>query len=188
MRCFPQDSKNELYCNYHDQEWGRPCYDDQQLFELLCLEGQQAGLSWQLILQKRQNYRQTFYQFVPEKVASMPDAALEACLNNPGLVRNHAKIYSIRTNAQVFLQIQQAWGDFATYLWHWVDGKPLITHRQSWEQVPTQSPLSQKISQDLKKRGMKFVGPVIIYSYLQAVGIINDHLAGCFLVQEGLID
>jgi len=181
-RCFGQNSP--LYSAYHDNEWGSPCYDDQTLFEFLILEGAQAGLSWETILKKRERYRAVFHAFDPKKVASMSDSELELLCKgaggkDAGIVRNRLKIYSARNNARIFLEIQKEFGSFEKYFWGFVDRKPIVNHWKIREDVPASTPLSEKISKDLKKRGMRFVGPTIIYAYMQAVGMVNDHLTSC---------
>ncbi|MEY8715012.1 DNA-3-methyladenine glycosylase I [Francisella philomiragia] len=177
-RCF--GSNSQIYANYHDNEWGIPKYDDRELFELLILEGAQAGLNWETILKKRQGYRDAFYNFDPIKAASMSDSELESLRDNPNIIRNKLKIYSVRKNAQVFLQIQKEFGSFSDYIWAFVDNKPIKNHRKSHQEVPTSTSISEKISKDLKKRGMSFVGPTIIYAYMQATGLVNDHLVDCW--------
>ncbi|AEB28480.1 DNA-3-methyladenine glycosylase I [Francisella hispaniensis] len=180
-RCFGNKPNQELYAKYHDNEWGIPKYDDNELFELLILEGAQAGLNWETILKKRQGYRDAFYNFDPIKVASMLDFELEALRDNPNIIRNKLKIYSVRKNAQVFLQIQKEFGSFSDYVWEFVNFKQI---KNSWKfhtEVPTATPISEKISKDLKKRGISFVGPTIIYAYMQAAGLVNDHLVDCWL-------
>lgn len=180
-RCFGFKQGQDLYARYHDQEWGVPDHNDQKLFEMLVLEGAQAGLSWETVLKKRIHYRAAFYEFDPERVARMSDQDLEACLKNPGLIRNRLKIFAARRNAQSFLEIQRSHGSFAKYLWAYVGGNPIQNHYQKLEELPAQTCLSQEISKDLKRRGMTFVGPTIIYAYLQSVGVVNDHLESCWL-------
>ncbi len=179
-RCFGSAQGKEFYAAYHDTEWGVPVHDDHRLFEMLILEGAQAGLSWETILKKRQGYREAFHQFDPFQVAHMTDEALEALLNNQKIIRNRLKIFAARQNALVFLKIQKEFGSFAHYLWNFVRGKPIVTRWTSLKEVPCLSPLSQEISKDLQKRGMTFVGSKIIYSFMQAVGLVNDHLADCW--------
>ncbi|MEE4136227.1 MAG: DNA-3-methyladenine glycosylase I [Desulforhopalus sp.] len=165
---------------YHDEEWGVPVHDDQKHFEMLILEGAQAGLSWETVLRKRAAYRLAFKGFDPEKVARMTDDELEAQLTNPGIIRNRLKVFSARKNALAFIHIQQEFGSFDRYIWQAVGGSPLDGKRQSMLKVPATSPESEALSRDLKKRGMSFVGPTIIYAYMQAVGLVNDHLLSCF--------
>lgn len=177
-RCF--GSHSPLYSSYHDDEWGIPSHSDNYLFEMLILEGAQAGLSWETILNKREGYRDSFHQFDPERVAQMSDSELEKLRKNPAIVRNRLKIASARQNARVFLAIQKEFGSFDRYLWGFVDGKPIVNRWQEWKQVPCQTELSDEISKDLKRRGMNFVGSKIIYAYMQAVGLVDDHLESCW--------
>lgn len=179
-RCFGDGSGKEFYAKYHDEEWGVPCYDDQRLFEMLILEGAQAGLSWETILKRRNNYRLAFHNFDPTKVALMSEDTLEILRYNPGIIRNRLKIYAAQKNARVFLDIQKEYGAFATYLWGFVDGRSIVNHWEHMKDVPTHISQSDAISKDLKKRGMTFVGPTIIYAYCQGVGLINDHLTSCW--------
>ena len=180
VRCFWADGGDPLYEAYHDEEWGVPLHDERALFELLCLEGAQAGLAWITILRKRQAYREAFLDFEPGRVAAMTDAELEQRLTDPGIVRNRLKVFAVRKNARAFLEVQAERGGFDSYLWNWVDGRPV---RNAWRErgdVPAVTPLAESISKDLKKRGFTFVGPTIIYAYLQAAGVVNDHLVTCF--------
>jgi DNA-3-methyladenine glycosylase I len=179
-RCFGGEPGKEFYAKYHDEEWGIPSHDDRHLFEMLVLEGAQAGLSWETILKRRDGYRRAFHGFDPVNVASMTDEALEDLRNNPEIIRNRLKIYAARQNARVFLEIQKEYGTFGSYLWGFVEGRPLIHHHQQFQDVPTTTVESNALSKDLKKRGMTFVGPTIIYAYCQAVGLVNDHLTGCW--------
>jgi len=179
-RCFGGEPGKEFYAAYHDHEWGIPSHDDLHLFELLILEGAQAGLSWETVLKKRQGYRTAFHAFDPLKVAGMSDEALEALRDNPDIIRNRLKIYAARQNAHVFLKIQEEFGSFDTYLWEFVGGKPLLNHWERFQDVPATTPESDSLSKDLKKRGMTFVGSTIIYAYMQAVGLVNDHMRGCW--------
>lgn len=178
-RCGWVKIQNPLYVAYHDQEWGRPLHNDQALFELLCLETYQAGLSWETILNKRQAFREAFYGYDAEKIAAMADSDLDALLDNPAIVRNKMKIYATRANAQAFLQIQQEMGSFDSYIWSFVDFQPLINHWQDYKQAPAKTALSERLAKDMKKRGFKFVGPVCAYSFLQAAGLVNDHEEAC---------
>ena len=180
LRCFGGKPGQEFYAQYHDDEWGIEEHDDQMLFEMLILEGAQAGLSWETILKKREGYRKAFCNFDPTKVAKMKDAKLDALMNNAGIVRNRLKIYSVRKNAIAFLKIQKEFGSFDEYLWSYVDHKPIVNRFKSFEDVPTKTEISDAISKDLKKRGMSFVGSTIIYAYMQAVGMVNDHLKKCW--------
>lgn len=179
-RCSWVNPSNERYIDYHDNEWGVPVYDDIKLFEMLILEGAQAGLNWETILNRREGYRKLFKQFDPAKVARMTDTQLEKLLQDDRIIRNRLKVYSTRKNAQVFLSIQKEYGSFSDYLWAYVNGKPIINSPKLSTSVPTKTSLSDSISKDLKKRGMSFVGSTIMYAYLQAVGIVNDHTANCF--------
>ena len=182
QRCFGEG--NPLYADYHDNEWGIPQHDDRHLFEMLILEGAQAGLSWETVLKKREAYRKAFHQFDPHKVARMTDQELDHLLENPSLIRNRLKIYAARQNALVYCAIQKEFASFDRYLWDYVDGEPIVNCFETWAQVPAKTQLSEAISKDLKKRGMKFVGPTIIYAYLQAVGVLNDHLTSCAVYEK----
>ncbi|MCP4922525.1 MAG: DNA-3-methyladenine glycosylase I [bacterium] len=179
-RCFGNKPGQDLYAAYHDHEWGIPNHDDQHLFEMLILEGAQAGLNWETILKKREGYRKAFHHFDVEKVAGMSDEVLEDLRQNPGIIRNRLKISSARKNALSFLEIQKEFGSFSSYLWAFVDGKPILNHWGKFEEVPTETEQSRALSNDLKNRGMSFVGPTIMYAYMQAVGMINDHLTTCW--------
>ena len=172
------------YQSYHDEEWGIPIHDDQKHFEMLCLEGAQAGLSWETILKRRQAYQEAFKQFDPKICAHLDDAYLESQIQNPQIIRNRLKIFSIRQNARVFLNIQAEFGSFDHYIWSFVHHQPKINNPKSMKEVPTQTQESQALSKDLKKRGMTFVGPTIMYAYMQAVGLVDDHLEGCFRAQR----
>ena len=183
-RCFGTQPGQELLAEYHDQEWGIPVYDDQVLFEMLTLEGAQAGLSWEVVLKKRKGYQRAFHNFDLEKVAMMPDDALEALRSDPEIVRNRLKIYSTRSNAAAIREIQAECGSFADYLWGFVAHQPVINHFATHADVPASTPLSDRISKDLKKRGLRFVGTTIIYAYIQGVGLVNDHTAGCWCVSQ----
>ena len=179
-RCFADKPGQELYAQYHDEEWGIAVHDDRLLFEMLILEGAQAGLSWETILKRRDGYRQVFYNFDVIKVASMQDHELEALRNDPRIIRNRLKIYSTQGNAQAFIQIQKEFGSFDTYLWNFVQQKPIINTWKNITELPITSAESDALSKDLKKRGMKFVGSTIMYAYLQAVGLVNDHFVDCW--------
>lgn len=180
QRCFGGKPGQELYANYHDNEWGIPLHDDRLLFEMLILEGAQAGLSWETVLKKREGYRKVFHHFYPGKVALMTDDELEALRNNPQIIRNRLKINATRQNAQVFLKIQQEFDSFDQYVWKFVKGNPIINHWQRFEEVPNTTVESDALSKDLKKRGMTFVGSTIMYAFMQAVGMVNDHIRGCW--------
>jgi DNA-3-methyladenine glycosylase I len=184
-RCFwASGLEDPDYIRYHDEEWGRPSHDDRHLFELLILEGAQAGLSWSTILHKRANYRKAFAAFDPKKVARFDDKRRAVLMKDAGIVRNRLKIESAVTNAQAFLQVQKEFGSFDRYLWNYVEGKPLVTARERAERLPASTDLSDRISKDLKKRGFRFVGTTIIYAFLQAVGVVNDHSSECFLAPK----
>ena len=187
-RCFGNKSGQEFYAEYHDMEWGVPVYDDQKLFEMLILEGAQAGLSWETVLKKREGYRQAFYGFDVNKVAVMADETLEKLRENKGIIRNRLKIYATRRNALAFIQIQKEFGTFSQYLWTYVEGKPIINRWQSFDEVPLRTEISDALSKDLKKRGMSFVGSTIIYAYMQAVGLVDDHIEGCWCFTRNRMD
>jgi DNA-3-methyladenine glycosylase I len=174
----------DIYLRYHDEEWGVPVHDDRTQFEFLVLEGAQAGLSWLTILRKRENYRAAFDNFDPEKVARYGRQEVERLLSDSGIVRNRLKIHAAIENARRFLDVQSRYGSFDAYLWEFVDGKTVKNCWKSTAEIPTSSELSERISKDLKSRGFKFVGPTIIYSHLQAVGIVNDHITACFRYEE----
>lgn len=174
-------AKGELYEDYHDHEWGRPVHDDRIHFEFLILEGAQAGLSWITILKKREAYREAFAGFDPVKVAKFSDEKLESLLLNPGIIRNRLKIFSARTNAQAFLQVQKEFGSFDEYLWGFVNHRVIDTPRNKIEDLPPRSKESDTLSRDLVRRGFKFVGSTIIYSHMQACGLVNDHMTHCFV-------
>lgn len=179
MRCFGGQPGKEFYAEYHDHEWGVPVHDDRHLFEMLILEGVQAGLSWEIVLKKRPAFRKAFHRFNPAKVAAMTDEELEEQLLNPEIIRNRLKIFAARKNALVFLKIQQEFGSFDRYVWGFVNGKPIDNARKTFKDVPITTKESDVLSKDLKKRGMTFVGSTIIYSFMQAVGLVNDHLEMC---------
>jgi DNA-3-methyladenine glycosylase I len=178
-RWVPPDDPD--YIRYHDKEWGRPVHDDRLLFEMLILEGAQAGLSWSTILHKRANYQRLFANFDPKQVARFDAARKAKLLQDPGIVRNRLKIDSTVTNAQAFLEVQREFGSFDAYLWAFVNQRPLINGPTAATGVPARTDLSDRISKDLKKRGFRFVGTTILYAYLQAVGVVNDHSRDCFL-------
>jgi len=179
-RCFGGDLGKEQYAQYHDTEWGIPEHGDTMLFEMLILEGAQAGLSWETVLHKREGYRAAFWDFDVSKVAAMTDLELEDRLQDPGIIRNRLKVLSTRKNAIAFIKIQEEFGSFDAYLWAYVDGKQVVNNWEKREQVPVSTDLSEALSKDLKKRGMTFVGPTIMYAYIQSVGLVNDHLLGCW--------
>ena len=175
---------SELYMEYHDTEWGVPVFDDQKHFEFLVLESAQAGLSWITILKKRENYRKAYDNFDPKKVARYGEAKKAKLLADAGIVRNRLKIEASITNAQNFLLIQKEFGSFSDYIWSFSGGKPVVGKWKQIDEIPARTDISDKISLDLKKRGFKFLGSVIMYSHLQATGIINDHLISCFRYKE----
>ena len=177
-RCFGTGSA--LYEAYHDHEWGVPVHDDRQLFELLILEGAQAGLNWETILKRRESYRLAFDDFVIERIASYGKRKITTLLENKGLIRNKLKIQAAITNARVVLKIQKEFGSLERHLWGFVDGSPLQTDRFSTDDVPTISTESIRMSKDLKQRGMSFVGPTIMYAFMQSTGMVNDHYVSCF--------
>jgi DNA-3-methyladenine glycosylase I len=179
-RCSWVGSNKPYYEYYHDYEWGVPVYDDNLLFEMLILEGAQAGLSWETILKKRDGYRKAFKDFDPQKVAQMSDVELEDLRNNPEIIRNRLKILAARTNAKVFLQIQHEFGSFSNYIWRFVDNRTIQGEWKNLKDIPTKTIESDNLSKDLKKYGMKFVGTTIIYAFMQAVGMVNDHVQDCF--------
>jgi DNA-3-methyladenine glycosylase I len=179
-RCPWAPLSDEKYVHYHDTEWGVPEFNDTTLFEMLILEGAQAGLSWRTVLHRRDHYRNDFCDFNPAKVAQLTEDDIENLVKNGGIIRNRLKIKSAITNARVFLEIQEKKGSFSEYYWNWVEGKPIVNHFKTMAEVPAKTALAEKISQDLKKMGMNFVGPTIIYSMMQATGMVNDHLVSCF--------
>lgn len=181
-RCF--GSHTELYAHYHDTEWGVPVHDDRMLFEMLILEGAHAGLSWETILRKREGYRAVFHGFDVARVAAMTDSELDQALQNPAIVRHRQKVPGARQNARVFMAMQDEFGSFSDWLWSHVDGTPIRGDWPTMQDMPAVTPMAEAISKDLKKRGMTFVGPTIVYSYLQAVGVVNDHYAGCWISQQ----
>lgn len=183
-RCAWVPDDNKLYINYHDKEWGVPVRNDNKLFEMLILEGAQAGLSWSTILNKRQNYREAFDKFIPEKVASYKDKKIQKLLLNEGIVRNRLKINAAVKNAKAFLQIQKEYGSFDKYIWSFVKEKPIDNKFKKLSNIPAKTQISDTISKDLKKRGMSFVGSTILYAFMQAVGMVNDHTTDCFRYKE----
>lgn len=183
-RC-PWSESNPLQTAYHDNEWGVPLHDDRRLFEFLILEGAQAGLSWDTILKKRENYRAAFDQFDAQKIARYNSKKIAALMNNPGIVRNRLKIESVLINAQKFLEVQAESGSFDTYIWQFTGGKPLLNKWRSSAQVPASTAQSDAMSKALKQRGFKFVGSTICYAYMQATGMVNDHLVTCVSYRSG---
>ena len=186
-RCFGNQVGQELYATYHDEEWGVPSHDDQHLFEMLILEGAQAGLSWETVLKRREGYRKAFHGFDPRKVSFMTDEELNLLKEDPGIIRNRLKIFSARQNAKVFLQIQEEFSSFDRYLWAFVGGQPIVNRSSCLKEVPATSAVSDALSKDLKKRGMTFVGSTIMYAYMQAVGLVNDHIVSCLSISRSAI-
>lgn len=168
-----------LYIAYHDHEWGRPLHDDNKLFELLILEGMQTGLAWIIVLRKREAFREAFDFFDPQKVAGYTDEKIEELMANRGIIRHRGKISAAIGNAKAFLRIREEYGSFDRFIWGYVNNTPIVNRANSLSELPTSTPLSEKISKDLKKRGFRFVGPTVVYSFLQAAGLIDDHMAWC---------
>jgi len=183
-RCPWVGQNKPHYEHYHDTEWGTPVHDDHKHFEMLILEGAQAGLSWETILKRREGYREAFKQFDPAACANLSDDYLETLLTNPGIIRNRLKVFSVRQNAHVFISIQQEFKSFDAFVWQFVQGQPKINRPESLQVVPTQTKESDALSKALKTRGMCFVGSTIMYAYMQAVGMVNDHIQGCFRYAE----
>lgn len=183
-RCPWVDLNDALYVHYHDEEWGRPIHNDTKLFEMLTLEGAQAGLSWQTVLKKRAHYRKVFAGFDPKKVARFTQAKQEKLMQDPGIIRNRLKIASTVTNAQAVLKIQEQWGSLDAYLWRYVDGTPIRHRFKQLSDYPAKTPLSTQISKDLKKAGFRFVGETIVYAFMQAVGMVDDHSVDCWVRLE----
>ena len=175
---------DETYQAYHDEEWGVPVKEDRKLFEFLILEGAQAGLSWITILKRRPGYRKAFAEFDPNKVARFTEAKMEKLLQDPGIIRNRLKVKSAVSNARAFLKVQEEFGSFSEYQWRFVDGKPLQNRWKSHQELPARTAISDAFSKDLKARGFNFVGSTIIYAHMQAVGMVNDHVVGCFRHRE----
>lgn len=172
--------KDELYKNYHDNEWGRPIYDDATLFEFLILETFQAGLSWYTVLAKRENFRKAFKHFEVQKVAKFTDAQIQVLCEDTDIIRNKLKIKAAVTNAQAFIKIQEEFGSFSTYIWAFVEGKPIDNKPVTLKDVPATTEISDRLSKDLKKRGFKFVGSTVVYAHMQATGMVNDHVQDCW--------
>ncbi|MEH7493033.1 DNA-3-methyladenine glycosylase I [Neobacillus niacini] len=177
-------NQDPLYIDYHDHEWGVPVYDDRLLFEYLNLEGAQAGLSWYTILKKRENYRKAFDFFDPKIIISYDEKKIEELLQNEGIVRNKLKVNAVITNAKAFLKVKEEFGSFSEYIWSFVDGKPINNHFKDLSEVPATTEISDRLSKDLKKRGFKFVGSTICYAFMQATGMVNDHVEKCFCYLE----
>ncbi|MRH44453.1 DNA-3-methyladenine glycosylase I [Aquibacillus halophilus] len=172
-------NNDPLYIDYHDNEWGIPEYNDQKLFELLILEGAQAGLSWYTVLKKREHYRLVFDNFDPEKIAKYDEKKIEELLNDPGIIRNKLKIQATITNANVYFNVTSEYGSFSSYIWTFVDGEPINNNWEQVSDVPATTEISEKMSRDLKKKGFKFVGPTICYAFMQASGMVDDHIQSC---------
>ncbi|MCF3944840.1 DNA-3-methyladenine glycosylase I [Oceanobacillus alkalisoli] len=177
-----------IYIVYHDEEWGRPVHDDRKFFEMITLEGAQAGLSWITILKRRENYRKAFDDFNVERISRYSESKIEELLQDAGIIRNRKKIESVIRNAQAFLRIQEEFGSFNAYIWQFVGGKPIVNHWDKQEDVPTKTKESEAMSKELKKRGFTFVGPTILYAFMQATGMVNDHTKECFLHGQVLTD
>ena len=169
-----------LYVAYHDEEWGVPVKDDPTLFEFLMLETFQAGLSWITVLKKREHFRRAFDEFDYQKIANYNNKKIEALENDPSIIRNKLKIKAAVTNSKAFIDIQNEWGSFSKYIWHFTNNNPIVNHWENLSDIPALTPLSITISKDLKKRGFKFVGPTVVYAHMQATGMVNDHLVSCF--------
>ena len=183
QRCAWAAGKYPEYVRYHDEEWGVPVHNDQLHFEFLVLESAQAGLSWATVLRKREAYRQAFAGFDPQQLALFTENDVERLLQNKGIIRNAAKIRAAITNARHFLEVQQEWGSFDAYIWHFTGGAPIINHWQSQQEVPATSAISDALAKDMKKRGFKFLGSTVLYAHLQACGLIMDHTTDCFRYQ-----
>lgn len=175
-----------IYINYHDHEWGVPEYDDHKLFELLILEGAQAGLSWYTVLKKRDNYRRLFDHFDPNKIATYDEEKVQSLLMDSGIIRNKLKVRAAITNAKLYFRIEEEYGSFSNYLWSFVDGKPIVNHWKAMNEVPVTTELSDRMSKSLKKKGFKFVGSTICYAFMQASGMVNDHLTTCICYKKDL--
>jgi DNA-3-methyladenine glycosylase I len=183
-RCAWANPADALMTEYHDKEWGLPVHDDRKHFEFLVLEAAQAGLSWAIVLRKRDGYRRAFSQFDPQKIARYTAKKIEALTADAGIIRNRMKIESAVKNARAFLALQEEFGSFDSYCWRFVDGRPLVNRRKTSGQIPATSPESDAFSKDLKKRGFSFVGSTVIYAHMQAVGMVNDHLVECFRFKQ----
>ena len=183
-RCEWVNANDPLMVDYHDREWGLPVHDDRKHFEFLVLEAAQAGLSWSIVLKKREGYRRAFSDFDPEKVARFTDKRIERLVADPSIIRNRLKIAAAVKNARHFLAVQQEFGSFDGYCWRFVDGRPIVHGRTSTKDIPATSPQSDAFSKDLKQRGFSFVGSTVIYAHMQAVGMVNDHLVECFRYRE----
>ncbi|XP_013167109.1 PREDICTED: DNA-3-methyladenine glycosylase 1-like [Papilio xuthus] len=173
-------TKDPQYIEYHDSEWGEPVYDNYQLFEMLCLEGQQAGLSWITILKKREKYKQSFHNFNPNKISKMSETAILKLLNDPGIVRHKGKLIAIKHNSDCYLAMENNGEDFSNFIWSFVQHRPIINNWENVKDVPTETDISKALSKALKKRGFKFVGSTICYAFMQACGLVNDHIVSCY--------
>lgn len=182
-RC-PWTTNNELMIKYHDTEWGVPVYDDIKLFEFITLDAFQAGLSWSIVLKKREAFREAFSNFNPEIVSRFDDKKVEELINNPAIIRNKLKIKATVENAKSFLKVQKEYGSFSNFIWKYVDGKPIVNKWMDIKEIPPRTELSDKMSKDLKKIGFKFVGSTICYAFMQAAGLVNDHLVNCFRYEQ----
>lgn len=183
-RCSWVNEDDPLLLKYHDQEWGVPAHGDKKHFEILVLSGAQAGLNWSLVLKKRDGYRRAFDKFDPEKIARYSDKRIHHLIGNPEIIRNRMKIKSAVTNARAFLKVREEFGSFDSYCWRFVDGRPKFNHWRANTQIPGTSKESEAFSKDLKRRGFSFVGPMVIYAYMQSAGLVNDHLVECFRYEE----
>ena len=183
-RCDWVEGQFPEYVEYHDKEWGVPVHDDKTHFEFLTLEGAQAGLSWSTILKRRGGYQKAFADFNVEEVAKFDERVLDALLLDKGIIRNKLKVYATATNAKAFIKVQEEFGNFNTYIWSFVDGKPIVNGRKKMSEIPATTKESDALSKDLKKRGFKFVGSTIMYAHMQACGLVNDHTTDCFRYQE----
>lgn len=177
-------TSDPLYIKYHDSEWGKPLHNDRKLFELLVLEGMQAGLSWITILRKRKSFREAFDNFDPKKVVKYSDKKINQLLKNENIIRNRLKIESAIKNAKAFLKVQKEFGSFDKYIWQFVNGKPIVNKHKTLKTIPAKTKVSMAMSKDLLKRGFKFVGPTICYAYMQSTGMVNDHVVDCFRYKE----
>ena len=173
--------KDDLYRAYHDNEWGKPVYDDETIFEFLVLESFQAGLSWYTILKKRENFKEAFDDFDYNKIAAYPDEKAEELMQNSGIIRNRLKILATVNNAKRFMEVQEEFGTFSKYIWSFVGGKPIVNHPQTLKDVPATSEISDALAKDLKKRGFKFLGSTVVYAHMQATGMVNDHVQECWV-------
>jgi len=183
-RCAWVSLDEPMLLQYHDREWGVPVHNDRKHFEVLVLSGAQAGLNWSLVLKKREGYRRAFDKFDPEKVAHYSERQIQKLESDPAIIRNRMKIEAAVRNARAFLKIQEEFSDFDSYCWRFVDGRPKLNHWKSARQIPATSPESEAFSKDLKQRGFSFVGPTVVYAYMQAVGMVNDHVVECFRYRE----